>query len=86
MAAVVELDYRSNGNLDVTLFWDPEDGSVVVQVVDWATQEDFSLSVDPAKALDAFTHPFAYAEGASGLDELAPRPVPVGAPGSRRPR
>jgi hypothetical protein len=82
MAAVVEIDYRSSGNLDVTLFWDPDDGSVVVQVIDWATQEDFSLSVDPAKALDAFMHPYAYAETSSGLDErrserarLAPGPV-----------
>jgi hypothetical protein len=61
MAAAVELDFRSSGNVDVTLFWDPEDGSVVVQVIDWATQEDFTLSAEPAKALDVFTHPYAYA-------------------------
>jgi len=86
MAAVVELDYRSSGNLDVTLFWDPDDGSVVVQVIDWATQEDFSLSVAPGKALDAFTHPYAYAEGSSGVDERPLRSVSVAAGGPSRPR
>jgi hypothetical protein len=86
MAAVVEIDYRSSGNLDVTLFWDPEDGSVVVQVIDWATQEDFSLSVDPAKALDAFTHPYAYAESWAGVEQHPRRPVSVAADGPRRSR
>jgi hypothetical protein len=71
MAAVVELDFRSSCNVDVTLFWDPEDGSVVVQVIDWATQEDFTLSVAPAKALDAFTHPYAYADAVLGRGERA---------------
>jgi hypothetical protein len=86
MAAVVELDYRSSGNIDVTLFWDPDDGSVVVQVIDWATQEDFSVSVEPGKARDAFTHPYAYAEGSIGVDERPLRPVSVAGGAPSRPR
>jgi hypothetical protein len=84
MAAVVEIDYRSSGNIDVTLFWDPDDGSVLVQVIDWATQEDFSVPVNPAKALDAFMHPYAYAEGSCGLDESRRGRAQLAADAARR--
>jgi hypothetical protein len=58
--AVVELDFRSVGDIDVTLLWDPERDFVTVQVVDRAEQEDFTVAVPPERAADAFSHPFAY--------------------------
>ena len=33
----VELDFRTNGQMDVTLLWDRSDDTIVVQVLDWAT-------------------------------------------------
>lgn len=59
--AVVELDHRSCGSIDVSLFWNRETDALFVQVVDWVGDEDFSLPVDRASAAQAFLHPFAYA-------------------------
>lgn len=56
-----ELDYRSTDGLDVALLWQPETNRLRVTVFDAKTGDDFSLSVEPAEALDAFHHPYAYA-------------------------
>ena len=56
-----ELDFRATDGLEVTLLWDPEANRVTVSVFDAKTGDDFGIDVDPADALDAFHHPFAYA-------------------------
>jgi len=56
-----ELDFRSNDGLEVTLLWQPETDSVTVAVFDAKNGDDFDLDVEPADAMDAFHHPYAYA-------------------------
>jgi hypothetical protein len=58
---VVELDHRSFGSVDVSLFWNRRSNAVFLQVIDWSEDNDFSIPVHAADALDAFRHPFAYA-------------------------
>jgi len=64
-----ELDHRSNDGIDVTLRWNARTNQVSVAVEDERLGESFELDVDPANALDAFRHPFAYADRA--WDEYA---------------
>ena len=56
-----ELSRRSNGGIDVVLFWDDGDGKLTVSVTDRAEGTYFELSPAPAVALDAFQHPYSYA-------------------------
>ena len=56
-----ELAQRQNDGIEVSLFWSRSNGSVSVEVRHLATEEIFELDVDPALALDAFYHPFAFA-------------------------
>ena len=56
-----ELDYRSTDGLEVTLLWEPEANGITVKVYDAQTGDDFDIDVDPAEAMDAFHHPYAYA-------------------------
>jgi hypothetical protein len=56
-----ELDHRVNDALDVKLLWNPATERVSVAVEDGRTGEFFELDVDPADALVAFHHPYAYA-------------------------
>lgn len=55
-----ELAHRTNNGIDVYLLWHPADDTLAVTVFDDAG-ESFELVVDPAEALDAFDHPYAYA-------------------------
>jgi hypothetical protein len=55
-----ELAHRQGDGIDVTLRWRPEDDAVVLAVEDWRNGESFELEVERDRALDAFTHPFAY--------------------------
>lgn len=75
---VLELDHRSSDGLDVSLFWHRATNAVVLQVIDWAGDDDFVTAVDPASASKAFRHPFAYYAGSvearsRGADPVAPR-------------
>ncbi len=63
-----ELDRRIGDGLEVALLWDAQTDQVFVSIVDRRRDVVLEVSVDPADALDAFRHPFAY--------------VPVGATGS----
>jgi hypothetical protein len=56
-----ELDFRSNDGLEVALRWQPETNQLSVSVYDSKTGDDFDIEVDPAEAIDAFHHPYAYA-------------------------
>lgn len=55
-----ELDHRRGDGFDVTLLWSARTGKVYVAVEDARTTEAFRIAVDPAHALDAFNHPYAY--------------------------
>ncbi len=55
-----ELDHRESDGIQVSLVWSPDSGDVWVTVLDATTGESFHIEVDPARALDAFHHPFAY--------------------------
>jgi hypothetical protein len=55
-----ELDHRSGDGIDVRLLWRPNTGRVSIEVRDEFTDESFQLELDPADALDAFHHPYAY--------------------------
>jgi hypothetical protein len=68
-SGVRELDRRSNDGIHVMLLWSPHTNRVFVAVVDERDGEAFELEVDPANALDAFRHPFAYAD--RDYEELA---------------
>jgi hypothetical protein len=56
----VELADRGGDGIDVRLLWFRASGRVVVLVHDERAGSSFELDVHPAKALDAFRHPFAY--------------------------
>ena len=56
-----ELDARQGDSLDIRLLWDPATNDVVVTVEDFRTGDVVIVRVDPAEALEAFHHPFAYA-------------------------
>jgi hypothetical protein len=56
-----ELAKRLSGTVEVLLLWQPEADQVELSVHDLATDAGFHLEVAPAKAMDAFYHPYAYA-------------------------
>jgi hypothetical protein len=60
--AIHELHQRVNDGIDVRLLWNSLTNRVAVTVADQRTGEFFELDVvDPADALIAFYHPYAYA-------------------------
>jgi hypothetical protein len=60
---VRELDRRTNDGIDVRLPWNSLTGRVSIAVADGRSGDSFDLQVDPADALAAFHHPYAYAYG-----------------------
>ena len=56
-----ELDRRQDDGIDVTLFWNSRTDQLFVAVEDERGGESFRVDVDAADALDAFHHPYAYA-------------------------
>ena len=65
-----ELARRVNGGIEVALYWSPLDNSTTVEVWDASSEETLAFAVAPARALEAFYHPFA--QLASPFDELVP--------------
>ena len=59
-AARRELARRVNGGLEITLCWDGRDNSTSIDIRNASTDETTSFRVPPARALDAFHHPFAH--------------------------
>jgi hypothetical protein len=55
-----ELARRTSGGLEITLYWDVEQGSTSVEVHQPATKETIAIAVPDEQALDAFHHPFAH--------------------------
>jgi hypothetical protein len=71
LTTVRELHSRVTDGLHVRLFWNPQDDSTTVAVLDTKNGESFQIDVRPGEhALDVFHHPFAYA---------AQRGIPTGA-------
>ena len=63
-----ELARRNSNHIEVALLWNPSDGRVSVWILDETTGEEFEFAVDPACALDAFEHPYAYAAMGAGRE------------------
>jgi hypothetical protein len=70
----LELDYRANDGVEVSLLWHKPTNALTVFVHDTRTSEQFELDVASDYALDAFHHPYAYAYS-RGL--VHPEPVHV---------
>jgi hypothetical protein len=66
-----ELDHRTTDGIDVRLLWNPSTNGVTVSVLDGRSGELFELAVAAADALDAFHHPFAYANSRPVVRALA---------------
>jgi hypothetical protein len=60
--AIRELDHRRGDGLDVKLLWNSRTDQVSVVVEDEHLGETFLLDVPGSDALQAFTHPYAYAQ------------------------
>lgn len=61
-ASTTELHSRSGDGIVVRLLWRDADDRLFVVVADSKQNAEFCLEVrDPARALDVFHHPFAYA-------------------------
>lgn len=56
-----ELAHRTCDGIEVTLLWTKSTNTVTVAVVDAHSGEELEFEVDGCRALDAFTHPYAYA-------------------------
>jgi len=69
-AAVRELDRRRSDGIDVRLLWSQTDDRVVVTVSDAKTGDAFELEVEPAQAIEAFHHPYAYAAPKGGPQQM----------------
>ena len=61
MMITAELAQRNQDGLDVKLLWDRQSNDVWIELVDERTDSTLVFGVDPASALDAFYHPYAYA-------------------------
>jgi hypothetical protein len=63
-----ELATRTNSDLEVTLWWDPQINAAAVSVWDWKRDAHFELAVGRDRALDVYYHPFTYVSRC-GLDD-----------------
>jgi hypothetical protein len=59
--AIVELDSRHSGAVDVSLLWHRDLGAVSLTIRDSWSGQSLELPVAHDRALRAFRHPFAYA-------------------------
>jgi hypothetical protein len=59
--AIVELDCRHSGAVDVSLLWHRDLGAVSLTIRDSQSGHSLELPVAHDRALQAFKHPFAYA-------------------------
>jgi hypothetical protein len=66
-----ELDHRSSEDVEVTLLWNALTNRVFVSVLERRTEAVFQFEVAPADALDAFNHPYPYAQHLHLQDALA---------------
>jgi hypothetical protein len=64
---VRELARRLSGTVEVLLLWHPEIDRVELAVHDLAVGSGFRMDVAPSSAIDAFYHPYAYANRGDSL-------------------
>jgi hypothetical protein len=70
-----ELAYRNQNGLEVTLFWEPRSNEVSVEVIDQLDDSGFRLPIAGHLALDAFHHPYAYAQSHENHYGRLPQPT-----------
>ena len=56
-----ELAHRVSSRAEITLLWNERTGAVTVWVRDRDSGQQMEFAAAPAKALDAFYHPYAHA-------------------------
>jgi hypothetical protein len=66
-----ELDHRSSDDIEVKLLWSSRTNRVFVSVLERRSEALFEFEVAPAQALEAFQHPYAYAQHVHVQDPLA---------------
>jgi hypothetical protein len=71
-----ELDHRSNDDIEVKLLWSARTNRVFVSVLERRSEALFEFEVAPARALEAFQHPYAYAQHVHLQDPPARGGVP----------
>jgi len=64
-----ELAHRHGNDIDVSLFWRPVDGTVLLLLVEVPTGVVFEVPVPAERALDAFNHPYAYLPAARPVED-----------------
>ena len=74
-AARRELAYRNQNGLEVSLLWDPRSNEVSVEVVDQRDDSGFRLPIAGHLALDAFHHPYIYAESHQSQRDHVPQRI-----------
>ena len=73
--AVKELAHRNQNGLAVTLLWDPRSNEVSVEVIDQLDETGFRLPIAGHLALDAFHHPYAYAQSHDDHRDRLPQTI-----------
>jgi hypothetical protein len=68
--ALRELDRRISDGFDVRLLWDAGMNRVFITVEDQRYGEWQEFEVGPARALEAFQHPFAYSGNQSTAETI----------------
>ena len=79
-ARVRELAQRVSGSDEVLLLWDPESDGVALSVRDLESGAGFHVEVEPASAMEAFYHPYAYVARRGNSDRVL-RAVATGVEG-----
>jgi hypothetical protein len=79
-APVRELAQRVSGTDEVLLLWDPESDGVSLSVRDLESGAGFDVEVEPASAMEAFYHPYAYVARRGNSDRVV-RAVATGVDG-----
>jgi hypothetical protein len=70
-----ELDHRSSDDIEVTLRWDARTNRVFVSVLERRSEALFDFEVAPAQALEAFHHPYAYANTSTSTTRSLSEPA-----------
>ena len=68
---LVELASRRNAGVEVRLLWNRKRKRVILALADEKSGTSFELAVANHNAMDAFRHPYAYAQHYAPLKALA---------------
>jgi hypothetical protein len=66
-----ELARRQSGTDEIALLWHPEEDRVEVSVRDVTTGATLHIEIASGKAMDAFTHPYAYVASREIVDRMS---------------